>query len=172
MHKNLLLVLAGLSTGLAIPHIVSAPQDDARPQTIQDFPNLARGLRETPGCVGVQNFGLNGGKTFAIAAWFENRKAMEAWYFGKMHQGAMAKFFPEYKSDRKPFAAFKDETAPLLVVATVTPGDKPLGNGSNLHVAQIAIEGYTPIPGGVAFGGSFAPKGFEVPGLIRIPAGG
>jgi len=53
----------------------------------------------------------------------------------------------------------------------VTPGDKPIGSGSQLAVSQIAIEGYTPIPGGLALGGTFAPEKLSVPGLVRIPAG-
>jgi hypothetical protein len=96
---------------------------------------------------------------------------MEAWYYSKMHQDAMAKFFPGMGKGKKPFAGFTDEKAPLLVIASVTPGDKPVGGGSNLAVSQIAIEGYTPIPGGLAFGRTFAPEKLEVPGLVRLKAG-
>lgn len=161
MLKTALIFATGLTSGLFLHSALQAPQ------TIADFPDLGRGLLETKGCVGVTSFGVKGGKQQVIAAWFENRKAMEAWYYSSMHQGAMAKFFPSMKP-HKPFAAFKDEKAPILVIASVTPGSKPIGHGSNLAVAQIAIEGYTPIPGGLALGGSFSPEKLQVPGLVRL----
>lgn len=172
MVKNLALVLAGLSMGLALPAVLSKAESQGSGQTVQDFPDLGKGLLETPGCLGIQAFSVNDGKTFVISAWFKNRKAMEAWYYSKMHQDAMAKFFPGMGKDKKPFAEFKDENAPLLVIASVTPGDKPVGYGSKLAVSQIAIEGYTPIPGGLALGGTFAPEKLDVSGLVRLPAGG
>lgn len=167
MLKGGLLFLAGTAFGLTLT-TTGVLQGQ---QSINDFPDLPKGLRETPGCLGVHTFAVDNGKKLVIAAWFENRKAMEAWYYSRMHQDAMKKFFPGMGEGKKPFAAFKDEKAPLLVIASVTPGSKPVGSGSNLAVSQIAIEGYTPIPGGVAFGGTFAPDKLQVPGLVRIPAG-
>lgn len=169
--KSLLVFSAGMALGLAIvPALNSSPVQQPA-QSVAQFPDLGKGLRETPGCVGVQSFQAEGGK-FVIAAWFENRRAMEAWYYSKMHQGAMKTFFPGMGGGKKPFAAFTDEKAPLLVIASVTPGSKPAGYGSHLAVSQIAIEGYTPIPGGVAFGGTFSPEKLVVPGMVRLPAGG
>ena len=173
MIKSGLIFVAGAAFALALtsnaPRLAIAEQGG---QTVGDFPDLGKGLRETPGCLGVQTFAVDGGKKLVISAWFENRRAMEAWYYSKMHQDAMAKFCPGMGSKgRKPFAAFKDEKAPMLVIASVTPGTKAIGSGSNLAVSQIAIEGYTPVPGGVAFGGTFAPEKLNVPGLVRIPAG-
>ncbi|MEQ1934055.1 MAG: hypothetical protein ABL962_09270 [Fimbriimonadaceae bacterium] len=170
MPKSTLIFTAGLALGVALPVVLPLSQEQ-KIQTVRDFPDLGKGLMETPGCLGVQGFTINGGKTQVISAWFKNRKAMEAWYYSKMHQGAMQKFFPAMKKEGKPFAAFKDENAALLIVASVTPSDKPIGQGSNLAVSQIAIEGYTPIPGGLALGGTFSPASLEVPGLVRIPAG-
>jgi hypothetical protein len=171
MIKGALLFTAGTAFGLALTSGVVG-QGGQGTQSVTEFPNLQKGLMETPGCLGVQTFAVDSGKKLVISAWFENRKAMEAWYYSKMHQDAMAKFFPGMGGKGgKPFAAFKDEKAPMLVIASVTPGDKPIGNGSKLAVSQIAIEGYTPVPGGIAFGGTFAPTGLKVPGLVRIPAG-
>jgi len=34
---------------------------------------------------------------------------------------------------------------------------------------QIAIELYTPLPGGLAAGGRFAPSTVKVPGLVEVP---
>lgn len=166
MLKSALVFVSGLSCGLLATSAWHA-QEGQKVQTVADFPDLGRGLLETKGCLGITSFPAQGGKQQVIAAWFENRKAMEAWYYSPMHQGAMAKFFPNFRP-RKPFAAFKDEKAPILVLASVTPSNKPIGNGSNLAVSQIAIEGYTPIPGGLALGGTFSPEKLAVPGLVRI----
>ena len=173
MVKSALIFTAGTMLGIGLTtNLLNSSDSPQEKQTIAQFPNLPQGLIATPGCLGVQVFPA--GKKQVIAAWFENRKAMEAWYFSDMHQGAMKQFFPGFGAGgkKKPFAAFKDEKAPMLVIASVTPGSKPVGSGSQLAVDQIAIEGYAPIPGGVAFGGTFAPEKLDVPGLIRIPAGG
>jgi len=172
MYKAAIAFASGIALGLTIaPTInrVPAPVQQEK-QTVGDFPDLGRGLMETPGCLGVKTLSM--GKQLTIGAWFENRKALEAWYYGKMHQDAMAKFFPGLVDPHhKPFGEFKDDKAPIFVIASVTPSDKPMGNGSKLAISQIAIEGYTPIPGGIALGGTFAPEKIEVPGLRRIPIG-
>ena len=165
--KSVLVFTAGTALGIGLTASIGSQQG----QTVRDFPDLGKGLMETSGCLGVESFQVKSGKQVVIAAWFENRKAMERWYFSDMHQGAMKKFFPTMGQGKKPFAAFKDETSPMLVIASVTPGSKPIGNGSQLAVDQIAIEGYAPIPGGVAFGGTFSPASLKVPGLVRIPVG-
>lgn len=170
MANGFLSFVAGASVTLfGVSMLADSPQD-TKPLTVADFPNLQKGLMETPGCLGVQAFAVNGGRKQVIAAWFENRKAMEAWYHGPMHSTVMAKFFPGM-GKRKPFPEFKDEKSPMLVIASVTPGNKEIGNGSKLLVDQIAIEGYLPVHGGVAYGGTFAPEKLTVPGLVRIPAG-
>lgn len=170
MGNGVILFAAGVATALVGVSALSKPSQQVG-STVADFPDLGKGLMETPGCLGVTSFNPNGTKQVVIAAWFENRKAMERWYYGPMHSEAMAKFFPKMGNGHKPFAAFTDEKSPMLVVASVTPGDKPIGNGSDLRVAQIAIEGYAPIPGGVAFGGTFAPSKMTVPGLFKIVGG-
>lgn len=171
MYKAAFAFAAGTLIGLTLAPNLNrhdATEQQGR-QTLADFPDLGKGLMETPGCVGVQTLSSSNSKQQAIGAWFENRKAMEAWYYGKMHQGAMAKFFPELKHDGKPFAEFKDQKAPIFVIASVTPSDKPIGSGSNLEISQIAIGGYTPIPGGIAIGGTYSPEKLDVPHLRRIP---
>ena len=171
MYKTAAIFAAGAFLGIAIaPSLKSHTAEPQQKQSVGDFPDLGRGLMETPGCLGVKT--LSSGKQLTIGAWFENRKAMEAWYYGDMHQGAMKKFFPNLvDKTHKPFAEFKDENAPIFVIASVTPSDKPIGGGSDLAVSQIAIEGYTPIPGGIALGGTFSPEKLSVPHLRRIPVG-
>ncbi len=174
MANGAFLFAAGVAAALVGTSAVSAlnpPPPQQSGYSIADFPDLGKGIAETPGCLGVSTLTQDRSQKQIIAAWFENRKAMERWYYSPMHTGAMSKFFPRLGKSTKPFAAFTDEKAPMLVIASVTPGDKPVGNGSELKVAQIAIEAYTPVPGGVAFGGTFAPSKMEIPGLVRIKGG-
>jgi hypothetical protein len=39
---------------------------------------------------------------------------------------------------------------------------------TSLPISQIAIELYTPLPGGLSLGGTFAPEGMEVPHMIQL----
>ncbi len=80
----------------------------------------------------------------------------------------MIKFFPNMPGGGEALEGFKDEKAPLLVVATVTPDEKLVMQGSALKAEQIAIEIYTHVPGGLTIGGGFGPKAMEVPGMMRI----
>ncbi len=137
-------------------------------QSVGDFPDLVGGLKATPGCIDVKTSAFNNGKTLTIFAWFENKAAVNAWYKSPMHQGAMKKFFPTMPGAHEALAGYKDEKSPLLVVASVTPSDKPAVQGSQLAISQIAIEIYTPVPGGVTFGGGFGPDSLKVPGLRRM----
>ena len=121
----------------------------------------------TPGCIEVKTTAFGEGKQRAIFAWFENKAAVQAWYSSPMHREAMKKFFPKINGRPATLSGFKDEKSPLLVVATVTPSEKPMIEGSPLAVSQIAIEIYTPVPGGVTFGGGFGPKSLDVPGMVR-----
>lgn len=165
--------IGGIAIGLAAGLIVTsafgqhdAPSQDSKPLTVRDFPDLGAGLMATPGCLGVKAFSTEQGKQFVIMAWFENKKAVKTWYYSKMHMDAMAKFFPGI-SPKPPLENFKDEKSPIMLIASVTPSDKPK-EGQQLAVSQIAIEAYTPVPGGIALGGTFAPASLHVKGLSRV----
>jgi len=145
----------------------AAPAQTTKTQTVRDFPDLVGGLRATPGCLGVKTSAFENGKQVAIFAWFENKAALNRWYASSMHQDAMRKFFPKIQGNDVAAAGFKDDKAPILVVATVTPSDKPM-EGQSLAVSQISVEMYTPVPGGLALGSSWAPESLNVPGLSRI----
>lgn len=161
-------IALGLTVGVSLKDALAqgATPQGQKPLTVGDFPDLGKGLLATPGCAGIKVFSPDGGKQFVIMAWFENKKAVEAWYYGKMHTEAMAKFFPGVGGGA-PLKGLKDENAPVMMIASVTPSDKAQP-GQKLAVSQIAIEAYTPVPGGVAFGGTFAPANFKVPGLRRL----
>jgi hypothetical protein len=127
------------------------------------FPDLVGGLKSTPGCLGVETAQTPGGKQ-VLFAWFENKKAALAWYYSAMHQGAMKKFFPG-SGTGAPMKDIKDDGRPILTIASVTPAPKGSVSGTSLPISQIAIELYSPSPGGVAYGGRFAPASLKVPGL-------
>ena len=65
-----------------------------------------------------------------------------------------------------------DDGKPVLVIASLTPSDKAKIEGFPASISQIAIELYQPLPGGIAVGGSFAPREMEVPHMKRYDAGG
>lgn len=134
------------------------------------FPDLVKGLKASPGCLGVDAARTSSGKQ-VIFAWFENKKAVLAWYYSEMHQGAMKSFFPGYKTGT-PMKDIKDDDRPFLVIASLTPAEKAQVDGTKLPISQIAIELYNPAPGGVALGGRFAPSALKVPGLRDVPLTG
>lgn len=165
--KTIVALTVGIAGGFTLAsHLQPAPQN---PQTfsVRDFPDLGKGLMETPGVLSVKSAILDG-KRQTIFAWFKNKAAVNAWYHSKMHRDAMVKFFPNLPAKPESLSAFKDEKSPLLVVASVTPGTKPIMEGSPLMAEQIAIEIYAPVPGGITIGGGFGPASLDIPGIIRL----
>ncbi|MBL0921513.1 MAG: hypothetical protein IBJ10_05220 [Phycisphaerales bacterium] len=125
---------------------------------------LMKGLRETPGCLGVEAARTQSGKS-VIFAWFENKAAAMAWYHSPVHQGAMKAVFPDFEDAGEPMAGVPDDV-PIMAIASFTPGQGP----DAPPIAQIAIELYSPIKGGIFIGGTFAPEGLPVKGLRDLTA--
>jgi hypothetical protein len=136
---------------------------------LQQAPDLIAGLKSTPGVVGVDAARTMSGKQ-VIFAWFENKQAVLNWYYSDTHRAAMRMFAPGGGSGRQPLAQIPDNSGPILAIASLTMTDKPQVDGVQLPVAQIAIELYAPLPGGLAAGGRFAPAAVRVPGLVELPA--
>jgi hypothetical protein len=132
------------------------------------FADLVGALKATPGCLGVEAARTASGKQ-VLFAWFENKKALLAWYYSDTHQGVMNQFFPG-RPERTPLVDIPDDGAPVLAIASVTMTDKPTGVAGSMPIAQIAIELYRPLPGGIAVGGRFAPANLPVPGLRDLPS--
>lgn len=129
-----------------------------------EFPDLASGLKATPGCLGVELAMTMGGKN-VIFAWFEDKRAVERWYYGEMHQKVMDMFFPTGDDEahhRKPLKGISDDFGPIMVIASITMSDQRQFDETTLPVSQIAIELYAPITGGLFLGGRFAPEGVKV----------
>jgi hypothetical protein len=143
----------------------------------QQPPDLVAALKGTPGVLGVDAARTVSGKQ-VIFAWFENKQAVLNWFYSETHQQVMRMLTPGASSGRKPLADVPDNSGPILAIASLTMTDKAQearsspGNqvdGVQMPVSQIAIELYTPLPGGLAAGGRFAPGSVKVPGLIDVP---
>ena len=79
-----------------------------------------------------------------IFAWFEDKQAAQTWYYSDIHQGLIKRFLPNVKGNREPLADVPEDSGPIMVVASITPNDKP----SKEHPSpfkQIAIELYQPL---------------------------
>jgi hypothetical protein len=145
-----------------LPATCSAADPPAsKPEAGKGFPDLAAGLKATPGCLGVESARTASGKQ-VIFAWFENKKAVLKWYHSDMHQQVMKQFFAgrDYK---KPLKDVPDDSGPIMAIASITFTDKPRFKETPLPIKQISIELYQPVGGGIFLGGRFAPEGLKVP---------
>lgn len=121
---------------------------------------LMDGLNSTPGCLGVQTGDTHAGHSF-IMAWFENAEAARAWYLHPTHQ-AMVNMAGGVQK-HAPLEHVTDENAPVMVIASITFAEKPEIPNIPIPISQIAIEMYTPLPGGAMVNGRLAPEGINVP---------
>jgi len=131
------------------------------------LPDLVGALKATPGCLGVDTARTSSGKQ-VIFAWFENKKAVLAWYYSDTHRLAQKMFAPGAPA-RTPLADVPDDGSPILAIASLTPSSAAPAGSMPFGVSQIAIELYKPLPGGIAAGGRFAPSAMTVPGLVDVP---
>jgi hypothetical protein len=139
----------------------------AQPPSLQ-LPDLIGALKATPGCLGVDAARTTSGKQ-VIFAWFENKKAVLNWYYSDAHQGLVRQFGASSGRQTPPLSGVPDD-APVLAVASLTMSGPPSSVADmKSALSQIAIELYTPLPGGIAVGGRFAPSALKVPGLMDVP---
>lgn len=157
-HVRAILGLAAMVTVVTTATLMAHFQDkpETPPAGAGGMPDLAAGLKETPGCLGVETARTRSGKN-VIFAWFEDKNAVKQWYYSKMHRGVM-KDLMNTKSDRKPLEHVKDDAGPIMVIASITYASKPKLKSVKLPISQISIELYQPLPGGAYIGGRFAPK--------------
>jgi hypothetical protein len=132
-------------------------------------PDLIGALKATPGVLGVDAArGTMNGK-MVIFAWFENKKAVLAWYYSDAHLALMQQFSGGNRRKGGPMADVPDDGRPILAIASLTmPANAQPGGDLRSSVTQIAIELYAPLPGGLAAGGRFAPATMKVPGMIEV----
>lgn len=126
-----------------------------------DGMNMIKAIKDTPGCLGVEAARTMSGKQ-VIFAWFENKKAVLAWYGGAAHTQMMKMMPPP---TRAPLMGVKNDKMPIMVVAALTPA-KTADPNVKLPVSQISVEMYTTVDGGFAYKGRFAPDSLKVKGMI------
>jgi quinol monooxygenase YgiN len=164
MKAKLLIVALLVASWAAWNAVDRTPaQEPPKEANRQQMPDLVKGLKAVPGCLGVETAHTQSGKN-VIFAWFKDKKAVEDWYHSDTHQEVMEKFAPNFEKEG-PLLHVPDGTGPILVVASLTPADKSHFKEMKIPVSQIAIELYAPLPGGAALGGRLAPDGFKVPHL-------
>lgn len=152
--------LAGLASAQEAASKPSAPPRPAQPGLGRDLgAMLLDGLKETPGCLGVDSARTSGGKNL-IFAWFKDKQAALAWYHSETHNTAKRMFFPDESASHVPLAGVPDDSGPLLVIASMLP-PKPGADGTP-GAPQFSIETLTPVTAGMATspGGSFSPPDF------------
>ncbi len=159
------LVLAATAALFSLVFVLSSPARQEDPY----FGDLIGAIKKTPGCLGVDTADMESGKS-VIFAWFEDKAAVLRWYYSETHQGTMKKFFPS-RPPHVPLAEVADGTGPILTVASLTLVAAPNEKAGGLPVSQMSIELYTPLPGGVSFGGTFAPKGAQARTKEKATAG-
>jgi hypothetical protein len=136
------------------------------------LPDLVGALKATPGVLGVDAGQMISGKQ-VIFAWFENKQAVMNWYNSDVHRKLMNSFSSGGRRPDGPLAAIKDDSGPILTIASITMDPAAMKSGDyKAATRQIAIELYAPLPGGLAAGGRFAPSSMRVPGLIEVPISG
>ena len=154
---------------LAVVMFVPAAIAAQTPAGPGGLPDLVGALKTTPGVLGVDAAQTISGKQ-VIFAWFENKQAVLNWYNSPVHRQLMNGFSSGGRRPDGPLAGIKDDSGPILCVASITL-DRAAMQGGDLKAAtkQIAIELYAPLPGGLSVGGRFAPSTVKVPGLIEVP---
>lgn len=120
---------------------------------------LIKGLGESEGCLKVITAQTSVG-TSTIIAWFEDKAAVERWYYSPTHAMTM-RMVGSSTSAKKPLEHVKDADAPVMVMASITMGEKGVLPGP-MPVSQISIELYTPLDAGASVNGRLMPEAIEL----------
>jgi hypothetical protein len=136
------------------------------------FADVVNAARAHPGCLGVETGQTASGKR-VIFAWFEDKKSLVAWYHTEIHMKAVKTAYPNQTFDREPLPDLPEGSGPILAIVSLKLLDAPKPGATSMPISSIGIELYTPLPGGVAVGGRFAPEAItsKVRGLREIDIG-
>ena len=137
-----------------------AVKPEKRPPTQDMGQRLVEGLKSTEGCLGVDSARMNSGKN-VIIAWFKDPESVRRWYRHPVH-AAMLQMVGSDVSENSPLEHVKEDV-PVMVVASITFTDKPEIEGIPMPISQIAIELFTPLPGGAYINSRLSPDKFEAP---------
>src|SRR5258708_4653698 len=138
------ILAAAVLTGIiAMPATVVTLRAQAPQNAAGGFPDLVGMLKTTPGVLGVDAArGTLNGK-MVIFAWFENKKAVLAWYYSAGHQALMNQFSGGQRRPAGPMADVPDDGRPILAIASLTmPNPAAAASDPRMAVTQIAIELY------------------------------
>lgn len=122
---------------------------------------LIKGLEGTEGCLGVDAGQFRSGKN-TIVAWFENKEAVLRWYNHPTHRRMMMSVGAD-PAEGTPLEHVTDPDVPIMVMASISMGGKPVVPDSPMPFSQISIELFAPLPGGASVNGRLAPEAFAVP---------
>ena len=151
-----LVALAGTGIGAAALEHNQPQNADRRPGGAPDVgAMLVRGLDKSPGCLRVITAQTSVGSN-SIIAWFENKAAVEEWYYSNTHTRVMGMVGSDPDA-KKPMAKIEDEDIPVMVMASITMGEKGVLPGP-MPVTQISIELYTPLDAGASVNGRLMPE--------------
>lgn len=157
-------VAGAFATTVGIASLASAQQQQApngAPKPADLGKQLVDGLKNTPGCLGVDNCQWQQSGRFTICAWFENKAAVVRWYDSPTHAFTM-RALGDDPAKHKPLEHITDPNTPIMVMATMTLGGQPIAPGA-FPASQFSVEIYAPLPGGAAISGRLAPEGFKIP---------
>lgn len=176
LARELAVIAASLCAAVAVGSTAAALEtrysrasraSTASPAQPQDLGTmLAEGLRATPGCLAADVAQWDSGKR-SVVGWFEDKDAVIAWYDSQMHRHLMQ---PMGGPQGEPLAHVPDDQGPIMVIATITPSDRPIIEGFPAPIGQISIEMFAPLPGGAYINGRLAPDGFEVEHMRDLAA--
>ena len=150
--------LAFISTSMA--QQTATPPDRRTQDDMGEL--LIQGLKDVDGCLAVKTCRWSDGKQ-SIVAWFENRAAAVSWYYSPTHQSMMGDKTDRALEKNEPMVHVEDTDRPIMVMATLTPADKPELRGIDIPISQISIELFAALPGGAQISGRVSPAGVQVP---------
>lgn len=136
------------------------PPAGAAPGNMDLGAMLVKGLTETPGCLGVDLGEFKSGRQ-SVFAWFEDKAAVKAWYYSRTHMGMVNMVMGD--EEPPPPLEHVTEDGPILVIASITPTEKPEIPGFPMPINQISIELFRALPGGAHVNGRLSPDTFTVP---------
>jgi hypothetical protein len=145
-------------------------QRDSNPGDPGYGEQLVKAVMASPGVLGIELGQTVKGRR-VIFAWFEDKRALVNWYQSDFHERGVKWAFPNLKSVREPLPDLPENSGQILALVTLKFADRSANGAavtritSRPPIESIGIELYTPLPGGVAVGGRFAPRSVRVPGL-------
>ncbi|MBX3365148.1 MAG: hypothetical protein KF866_10310 [Phycisphaeraceae bacterium] len=167
MHHRRSAAMLAAGLGIIVAATFAIARNDRTPPPQEAAPAaddlgrfLVESLRGSPGCLEVKTCTWND-RRLTIVAWFEDKPAALRWYYHPVHKRLMA---GADMTDRPPMQAVPDDVGPIMVMATITPGDHDNRlPGFPMPISQISIELYKPLDAGASVNGRITPQKIDLP---------